>query len=107
MRSRTGASMTMGTEGADVQSIKQNFNSKGSTSVKLIIMDDVLIHAICTQYLLKYQEYAIRYNVIYKDNQRAIKLEHNVRQSSIRKTRLINISYNFFTDSIMNQGAYV
>ena len=43
----------------------------------------------------------IQDNVIYKDNQSAIKLEKNGRQSSSNSTRNINIRYYFINDRIM------
>ena len=41
MRSHTGCSMTMGTGGAYVQSIKHNLNTKSSTDAKLVGVDYV------------------------------------------------------------------
>ena len=42
-------------------------------------------------------------NVIYQDNQSAIKLEKNSRRSISKKTRNINIRYYFITDRIVKQ----
>ena len=49
----------------------------------------------------------IHYNVIYQDNQSAIRLEKNGKQSSSKMARLINIKYYFITDGIINQEASV
>ena len=46
-------------------------------------------------------------NVIYQDNQSAIRLENNGRQSSSKSTRHINIRYYFITDRIIKQEASV
>ena len=46
-------------------------------------------------------------NVIYQDNQSAIRLENNGRRSSSKRKRHINIRYYFITDRIMNQEASV
>ena len=70
-------------------------------------MENVLTQVIWTQYFLEYWGYDIHDNVIYQDNQSAIKLENNVRQSSSKCTRHINIRYYFITDSIMKQEASV
>ena len=78
MRSHTGGFMTMGTGGAYVQFIKQNLNNKSSTESKIVGVDDVLTQVIWTRYFLKEQEYMIYDNVIYQDNQSAIRLEKNV-----------------------------
>ena len=46
-------------------------------------------------------------NVIYQDNQNAIRLEKNVKRFSSKRTRHINIRYSFITDMIMKQEASV
>ena len=68
MRSHTGVLMPMGTEGAYVQSSKQNLNTKSSTEANLIVVDDVLTQVIWTRYFLKEQGYMIQDNVINQDN---------------------------------------
>ena len=49
----------------------------------------------------------IHYNVIYQDNQSAIRLDKNSKQSRSKRTRHINIRYYFITDRIMKQEAFV
>ena len=80
MKRHTGGFMTMGTGGAYVQSNKKNMTTKSSTEAELVGVDDVLAQVIYTRYLLKEQVYMIHNNIIYQDNQSAIKLENNVRQ---------------------------
>ena len=46
-------------------------------------------------------------NVIYQDNQIAIRLEKNGRQLSIKRTRHINIRCYFITDRIIKQETNV
>ena len=46
-------------------------------------------------------------NVIYQDNQSAIRLEKNGKRSRIKRTRHINIRYYFITYRIMKQEASV
>ena len=62
---------------------------------------------IWTWYFLKEQGYMIHDNVIYQDNQSAIRLEKNGRQSIRKRMRHINIRYYFITDRIINQEASV
>ena len=107
MRSHTGGFITMGTVGAYVQSSKQKMNTNSSTKAGIVGVYDVLTQVIWTQYFLKDQGCNICDNVIYQDNQRAIKLENNDRRSSSKRTRYINIRYYFITDRIMKQEAYV
>ena len=103
MRSHTGGFMTMGTGGAYVKSRKQNLNTKSSNEAKLVGVYDVLTQVIWTRYFLKEHGYVIHDNVIYQDNQSAIRLDKNGRQSIIKRTRNINIKYYFITDRIINQ----
>ena len=83
--------MKTGTKGEYVKSIKQKFNTKISTEAKLVGVDDVLDQEIWNRYLLHEQGYKIHNNVINQDNQNAIKLEKNSKQSSIKRRRHINI----------------
>ena len=46
-------------------------------------------------------------NVIYQDNQSAIRLEKNGGRSSRKRTRHINIRYYFINDGVINQEASV
>ena len=107
MRSHTDDFMTMGTGGAYVQFSKQKLNNKSSTKAKLVGVDDVLTQVIWTQYFLKEYGYIIHDNVIYQDNHSAIRLEKNGRQSISKRTKHINIRYNFITDRIIKQEAFM
>ena len=103
MRSHTVGFITMITVGAYVQYRKQKLNTKSSTKSDRVGVGNVLTQEICTQYFLKYQGYDIHDNILYQDNQSAIKSENNGRQSIIKRISHINIRYYFITDSITNQ----
>ena len=49
----------------------------------------------------------IHYNVIYQDNQSAIRLEKNGKRFRTKRTRHIKIRYYFITDRIMKHDASV
>ena len=87
--------------------IKHNLNTKSSAEAKLIGVYDILTQVIRTQYFLKEQGCMIHNNVIYQDNQSAIKLDNNGRRSISKRTRHINIRYYFITYRILNQEALV
>ena len=55
----------------------------------------------------KEQGYEIHDNVIYQDNQSAIKLEKNGIWWNIKRTRHINIIYYFITNSITKQEEFI
>jgi hypothetical protein len=100
MKSHTGAVMTMGTGAAKSQSSKQKLNTKSSTESEFVGVDDVISQVIWTRYFLEAQNETINDNIVYQDNQSAIKLEKNGTKSSGKRTRHINIRYFFVTDRI-------
>ena len=101
MRVHTGGFVTMGTGGSYVQFRKKI--TKISSEAELFRVYDVLTQVICTRYLLKEKGFEIHDNFIYQDNQSAVKLYKNGRQSSNKQTCHINIRYYFITDSIKKQ----
>ena len=100
MKSHTGAVMTMGTGAAKSQSNKQKLNTKSSTESEFVGVDDVISQVIWTRYFLEAPNETIHDNIVYQDNQSAIKLEKNGTKSSGKRTRHINIRYFFVTDRI-------
>ena len=74
MRSHTSGFMTIVTWEAYVQSIKQKLNTMSSSEVELVGVDNVLNQVIWTRYFLKEQGHLNNNNIIYQDNQSAIKL---------------------------------
>jgi hypothetical protein len=100
MKSHTGAVMTMGTGAAKSQSNKQKLNTKSSMESEFVGVDDVISQVIWTRYFLEAQDETINDNIVYQDNQSAIKLEKNGTKSSGKRTRHINIRYFFVTDRI-------
>ena len=107
MSIHTGGFMTIATGEAYVHSRKQKLNTNISTDAYLVGVYDVLNQVICTWYFLKEQIYIIHNNVIYQDNQSAIRLEKSDRGSISKRTRHINIRYYFITDRIIKQEAFV
>ena len=53
-----------------------------------------------TRYFLEAQGYIIVENILYQDNQSSMKLEHNGKRSSGKRTRHINIRYFFVAGRI-------
>ena len=74
IRLHTGGFVAMITVGAYFQYIKQKLNSKSSTEAEIFGLDDFLTQVVSTWYFLKEQGCEIHDNVIYQDNQIAIKL---------------------------------
>jgi hypothetical protein len=100
MRSHTGAMMTMGTGAAHCVSSKQKINTKSSTEAEFVGVDDIMGQVLWARYFLLAQGYDLEENIVYQDNQSAMKLEKNGMRSSSRRTRHINIRYYFVTDRV-------
>ncbi len=100
-RSHTGAVLSLGKGGVIRMSQKQKINTKmNSTEEEVVGVDDASSQILWTNYFIKAQGYSIDKMLVYQDNQSAILLETNGRQSSGKQTRHLNISYFFITDRI-------
>ena len=99
-RSHTGGTLSLGKGAIYNTSSKQKLNTKSSTEAELVGVDDLMPQIIWTRYFLMAQGYEVNDNILYQDNQSAIKLEKNGRQSMGKRSRHINIRYFFVTDRI-------
>ena len=91
MRGQTGGTISMGHGVLIEKSIKQKLNGKSSTETELIGMSDMLPHTLWLSYFLENQGYIIKNNILYQNNQSAIKLEKNGRNSCTGNSRHIAI----------------
>jgi len=100
MRGQMGGGLSMGRGFPVVTSTKQKLNTRSSTELELVRVDD-LMPAICwTRYFLEAQRYKITENILYQDNKSAILLKKNRKASSSKRTKHINIHFFFMTDRI-------
>jgi len=99
-RSHTGAVLSLGKGGVISVSRKQRLNTKSSTEAEVVGVDDASSQILWTNYFIKAQGYQISETLVYQDNQSAILLEKNGKQSSGKRTRHMNIQYFFITDRI-------
>ena len=100
MKSHTGGAMTLGKGVVIDISRKQKLNTKSSTEAELVAVDDTSGQILWCNYFLKAQGYKIDSTIVYQDNQSAILLEKNGKESSSRRTRHMNIRYFFITDRV-------
>ena len=103
MRSHTGGGMSLGHGTIHTKSSKQKLNTKSSTEAELVGMSDYLPYNIWMTNFLHEQGYPLSSNVIFQDNQSAIKMEINGRNSCTGNSRHIDIRYFFVKDRI-DQG---
>ena len=101
-RSQTGGTGSLGKVSIISTSTKQKLNTRSSTETELVAADDLMPHVCWTNYFLDCQGYDIDSTIMFQDNQSAILLENNVKKSSSKRTKHINIRYYFITDRIKN-----
>ena len=92
--------MTLGNGAICSISTKQKVNSRSSTEAEFIAVDDVISKVLWTKLFLENQGQNISMNVIYRDNQSAMKMELNGKASSGKRTRHFDIKYYYITDLI-------
>ena len=98
MRSHTGGVISLGHGVINSKSSKQKINTKSSTEAEVVGASDFISHTMWTSWFLKEQGYVMKSNIFYQDNQSAILLEKNGRNSCGDKSRHINIRYFFIKD---------
>ena len=93
MRSHTGATMSMG-KGCPISiSTKQKLNTRSSTEAEVVGVNDGMYLVLWVRHFLEAQGYHITDNIVYQDNQSAMKLENNGKRSSTKNTRHMEIRY--------------
>ncbi len=98
MCSHTGGYITMGKGALYASSKRQKLNTKSSTEAELVGAGDFLPQTIWTVNFIEAQGYKVSRSEYHQDNQSAMKLEKNGRQSAGPRSRHINIRYFFIKD---------
>ena len=100
MRSQTGGAISLGWGIIHEKSAIQKLNTKSSTESEVVGFSDYLPHNIQIKNFLQYQGYHIKNNVLYQDNQSAIRMKENGRNSCTGNSRHIDIRYFFSKDRV-------
>ena len=100
MRSHTGGAMSFRTGILHGKSSKQKLNTKNSAEAELVAVSDYLPYHIWMVNFLKCPGYNINRKILYQDNQSAMKMEMNGRNSCTGNLRHIDIRYFFVHDRI-------
>ena len=100
MRSHTGGIMSMGCGALHTKSSRQKLNTKSSTEAEIVGISDYLPYNIWMRNFMKEQGYDLDKNVIYQDNQSAIRMERNGRNSCTGNSRHVDIRYFFVKDRV-------
>ena len=100
MRSHTGGSTSLGLGTLSNKSSAQRLNVKSVCEAELVAVSEYLPYNIWLKNFLEKQGYEIKENIIYQDNQSAIRLEKNGRNSCTGNSRHIDIRYFFIKDRV-------
>ena len=100
MKSHTGSMITLGKGAFHASSKRQKLNTKSSTEAELVGAGDSLPQSIWTANFLEAQGYKVEESRFFQDNQSAMKMEKNGRQSAGQRSRHIHIRYFFIKDRI-------
>jgi hypothetical protein len=104
MRSHTGGVISFGHGSIICKSTRQKIDTKSSTKAELISASDYLPHTLYVKMFMEAQGYPYTKAVFYQDNESAIKMESNGKQSCGQRSRHIGIRYFFITDHSCRQN---
>jgi hypothetical protein len=95
--------MSLGQRMALSYSWKQKINTKSSTKVELVRVDDSLGYILWARYSMQEQGFDIEAPLLYQDNMSGMLLKTNGRASSSKRTKHIKVKYFFIKDKV-DQG---
>mmetsp|Transcript_13911 Transcript_13911/g.26194 ORF Transcript_13911/g.26194 Transcript_13911/m.26194 type:complete len:735 (+) Transcript_13911:3-2207(+) len=104
MKSHTGGGISWGIGILLSMCQKQKLNSKSSTEAEVIGVSDFISNMIWARMFLEKQGYTIDENILYQDNQSAMKIEVNGSRSCSRRSRHIDMRYFFIKDRLNSEG---
>ena len=96
----TGGGISFGCRPVYCKSSKQKLNTKSSTEAEVVGVSDYLLFSIWICLFMAAQGYDIKNNILFQDNQSAIKMEKNGKTSCTGNSRHINIQYFFVKDQV-------
>ena len=100
MRSQTGGAMSFGLGVIHCKTSRQKLNTKSSTESELVGVSDYIPYNIWMTMFLREQGMVLYKNILYQDNQSAIKMEKNGKESCTGNSRHIDIRYFFVKDRV-------
>ena len=98
MRGHTGAHMSFGQGTVIGISSKQKMNTRSSTEAELVGVDQPLPLILWSRLFSAAQGMNIDDNILYQDNESAIRMEQNGKASCTKRTKHIEIRYFYITD---------
>ena len=93
LKSHTGGTMSLGTGVLHQKSSKQKLNVKSSTEAEIVGVSEYIPYNLWAYNFMDAQGYKLSDNILFQDNQSAIKMETNGRRSCTGNSRHVNIRY--------------
>ena len=106
-RSHTGGCISFGWGVISTMCKKQKLNVKSSTEGEIVGVSDYLPNMIWVRMFLQEQGYQIKENILHQDNQSAMKIELNGKQSSGKKTKHMDNRFFWIKDRLKSEGIEV
>ena len=103
-KSHTGGVMSWGWGVVLSMCKKQKLNTKSSTEGEIVGVSDYLPNVIWGRMFLEAQGYKIKENILYQDNQAAMKILKNGKASSGPKTKHMDARFFFIKDRCESEG---
>ena len=107
MRSHTGGGISWGIGILFSMCQKQRLNTKSLTEAEIVGVSDFISNMIWARIFLEKQGYEIEENLLYQDNQSAIKIEKNGSKSCSKRSRHIDMRYFFIKDRLESENIQV
>ena len=79
---------------------KQKMNTRSSTEAEIVGRDDFVGPILWTRHFLEAQGMKINENILYQDNESAIKMGVNGRASATKRSRHLDIRFFYITDLV-------
>ena len=103
VKGHTGAAMFVG-DGAGINMCsKQKSNARSSMEAEMLAADDCMSDIMWTKHFVEAQGCEVKENVVCQDDQSAVLLAKNGRQSTGKRTKHMNVKF-FHIHDLQNQG---
>ena len=106
-KSHTGGAISWGWGVIGTKCQKQKLNTKSSTEGEIVGVSDFMPNMVWARMFMEAQGYILKENILYQDNQSAMKIIANGKRSSGQKTKHMDNRYFWIKDRIGSENITV